>query len=92
MEVNMEILPNNNIKVKVTEEEYENSNNKDQFIVETYGENIKDYFKVVSDTNERNTILNIWIYKRLTAIAKIAKFFVILTIINIIVSIILALR
>jgi hypothetical protein len=88
----MEILPNNNLKVKVSAEEYENSSNKDQFIVENYGENIKDYFKIVSDDRERNTILNIWIYKRLTTIAKISKFFFVLFIIDVIVSIILAFK
>ncbi len=88
----MEILPNNNLKVRVTEEEYENSTNKDQFIVETYGENIKDYYKIVSDNDDKNTILNIWIYKRLTTIATIAKFFFVLFIIDIVVTVVLALK
>lgn len=88
----MEILPNNNLKVRVGRSEFENSKHKEQFIVETYKDNIKDYYKIISDNEERNTILNIWIYKKLTTITRIAKFFFIFFIVNIVVSIILALK
>ena len=88
----MEILPYNKLKVEVSEEEYESSENKEQFIVEAYGEGMKYYYKIVSDNEEKNTILNIYIYKRLSTITKIAKFFLALTILDIIATFILALK
>lgn len=79
---------------QASENEYNTSENKEQFHTEMLEGNqgsTSFHYKTITDEKEKSIVLNFAIYELLKKIKNIGLFFVILTIVNIIVSIILAL-
>ena len=86
---------NNDLLQEITKKEYEKINNKEKTYKKKSTDTLQEYiyyYKKYTDDQEKNTILNFAIYELLIKIKNIGLFFVILTIISIIASIILALR
>lgn len=92
---NIQMTSTGDLYYQVSENEYNASENKEQFHTEMLESNqgsTSFHYKTITDEKEKNTILNYEIYELLKKIKNIGLFFVILTIINLIASVILALR
>lgn len=91
---NIQLGENNELLVELNKDEYDKSENKEAIKTESISNSANGtyYYKTITDDQEKNTILNFAIYELLIKIKNIGLFFVILTIINLIVSVILALR
>lgn len=92
---NIQMTSTGDLYYQVSENEYNTSENKEQFHTEMLEGNqgsASFHYKTITDEKEKNTILNYEIYELLKKIKNIGLFFVILFIVNIIASIILALR
>jgi len=91
----IQLNENNDMLIEISKKEYKSIDDKDKTYVRYANDNPNDfhyYYKKISDESEKNFILNFAIYELLKKIKNIGLFFVILTIINIIISIILALK
>ena len=91
---NIQLGQNNEILIEIDQNEYDKSTNKEFIKKESISNSANGtyYYKTITDEQEKNTIINYKIYETLIKIKNIGLFFVILTIINIIASVILALR
>lgn len=91
---NIQLGESNEILIEIDKNEYDKSENKEAIKTESVSNSANGtyYYKTITDDQEKNIILNFAIYELLIKIKNIGLFFVILTIINIIVSIILALK
>ena len=91
----LSISENNDLLQEITKKEYFKINDKDKTYKKKSTDTFQEYtyyYKKYSDEQEKNTIINYKIYETLIKIKNIGLFFIILTIINIVVSIILALK
>ena len=91
---NIQLGENNEILIEIDQNEYDKLEDKESIKKESISNSLNGtyYYKKITDENEKNFLLNFAIYELLSKIKNIGLFFVILTIINIIVSVILALR
>ena len=91
----IQLNENNDMLIEISKKEYESVDDKDKTYVRYANDNPNDfhyYYKKISDESEKNFLLNYGIYETLIKIKNIGLFFVILTIISIVASIILALK
>lgn len=91
---NIQLGENNEILIEINQNEYDKLEDKESIKKESISNSLNGtyYYKKITDENEKNFLLNFAIYELLSKIKNIELFFVILTIINIIATIILALR
>lgn len=91
---NIQLGQNNEFLVELTRDEYDKLTDKETIKTESISNsnNGTYYYKTITDEQEKNTIINYKIYETLIKIKNIGLFFVILTILNIIISIIIKLR
>lgn len=91
----LSIGKNNELLQEITKKEYFKINDKDKTYKEKSTDTLQEYtcyYKKYTDEQEKNFILNFAIYELLKKIKNIGVFFVILTIVSIVVSIISMLR
>lgn len=91
----IQLNENNDLLIEISKKDYISIDDKEKTYIRYANDNPNDfhyYYKKITDENEKNFLLNYGIYETLIKIKNIGLFFVILTIINIIASILLALR
>lgn len=90
------MLPNGNLNVEITKDEYiSNYQDNDNYTTDPPNAAVDsawNYYKNVDDEQEKNTIINYESYNLLRKIKNIGVFFVLLTIANIVTTIILMLK
>lgn len=78
---NISLSSDNNLTYEVTKEEYEKSENKDNYEIRQDEQGRDYYYKIVTDKKEKDTILQYHSYRLLSKISKIATFFLVITVI-----------
>lgn len=78
---NILLTSDNNLSYEITKEEYEKSENKDNYEICQDEQGRDYYYKIITDKEEKETILQYHSYKLLNKISKIATFFLVITII-----------
>ena len=86
---------NNELLQEITKKEYDKTADKNTVTIIYNNDNPNDfanYYRKITDSEEKNVKLNYAMYELLKKIKNIGVFFVLLTIANIVASIIIALR
>ena len=78
---NISLTPDNNLTYEVTKGEYEKSENKDNYEIRQDEQGHNYYYKIITNKEEKDTILQYHSYKLLSKISKIATFFLVITVI-----------
>ena len=91
----LQLSENNDLLIEISKKEYDAIEDKENTSIRYANDNPNDfhyYYKKITNSDEKNFLLKYGIYETLLKIKNIGVFFVILTIIGIVVSIVLALK
>lgn len=92
----IEMMSEGKLKVEIDKEEYmKNYQNNDNYTIDPPNatpDSAWNYYKTITDEQEKNTIINYKIYETLIKIKNIGLFFVLLALANIIATFILAFK